>query len=311
MANKKRVNKKTSMIITAVIILALALFGLDGAVLNEVDNTLNTVASNVAEQNNSQKQQPKFVAEDDLKVYYIDVGQADSILIVNKDQTMLIDAGNNDDGEKVVNFIKDKGILTLNYVVGTHPHEDHIGGLDDVIKAFNIENIYLPNVQTTTKTFEDVITAIQEKGLKIKSPEGGYKFKVGDANCEVMLAMVDSSNLNNSSIVLRLELGNKSFLFMGDSEQANEELINWSQTSVLKVGHHGSDTSSIEKFLNQVKPEVAVIMVGKNNDYGHPKRETLDRLEKIGAKIYRTDQDGTITISTDGNRIYVTTEKGQ
>lgn len=307
MARKKKASKKISMIVIAIIILIMAVFGLDELFFEELNNVTNT--ANTVNEVTNEAEQKEFVAQDDLKVYFIDVGQADSILIVNKDQTMLIDAGNNEDGEQVVNFIKDKGITKLNYVIGTHPHEDHIGGLDNVINTFDIENVYLPNATTTTKTFEDVINAIQGKGLKIKSPEEGYKFKLGEANCEVMLARIDTSNLNNSSIVLRLEFGNKSFLFMGDTESANESLRQWPQTTVLKVGHHGSDTSSSESFLNQVKPEIAVIMVGEGNDYGHPKQEIINRLENIGAKIYRTDKNGTITMTTDGNKIEVNTEK--
>lgn len=307
---KRIFKKKISLVLGIIIVLLLTLFGLDEMFLTSDNLNTNNVETNIANSTEeNQTEQQEFVAEDDLKVYFIDVGQADSILIVNNDKTMLIDAGNNEDGEDVVNFIKDKGITTLNYVFGTHPHEDHIGGLDDVVNAFEIENVFLPNVQTTTKTFEDTVTAIQDKGLKIKSPEVGYTFQLGEATCEVMSAMVDDSNLNVSSIVIRLEFGNKSFLFMGDAETENESAISWPQTDVLKVGHHGSDTSSSESFLEQVNPEIAIIMVGEGNEYGHPKQEILDRLANIGATIYRTDENGTITITTDGNTLDVSTEK--
>ena len=162
----------------------------------------------------------------------------------------------------------------------------------------------MPKVQTNTKTFEDVLDAINEKGLKITSPEVGYKFNVGNALCEVMNCGTgtseEKSNLNLSSIVIRMTYGEQSFLFMGDAETKNEEARSWTQTNVLKVGHHGSNTSSSQSFLDQVKPQIAVISVGKGNKYGHPKQVILDRLNKMGIKIYRTDESGTIKITCDG-----------
>ncbi len=234
-----------------------------------------------------------------LKVYYFDVGQADSILIVNNNKTMLIDAGNNDDGELVVNNIKKLGISKLDYVIGTHPHEDHIGGLDNVIDAFDIGTIYMPKVQTNTKTFEDVLDSVSNKGLTITAPKIGDKFEVGNANCEVMSIGDDSSNLNSTSIVIRMEYNNKSYLFMGDAEKINEDSREWPQTDILKVGHHGSSTSSSQKFLNQIKPKIAVIQLGQGNKYGHPHDEVIKRLENIGATIYRTDLQKDILIEQE------------
>ena len=223
---------------------------------------------------------------------------------------MLIDAGNNDDGNLVVNFLKEKGITKINYLIGTHPHEDHIGGLDDVIKNFDIDNIYMPKIQTTTKTFEDVLTAISNKKLKITSPEKGTTFKIGDAQCETMTEpILDNENLNLSSIVVRLTFGNNSFLFMGDAETKNEETREWPQTQVLKVGHHGSNTSSGDSFIKQVKPEYGIIMAEKGNSYGLPKDKILRRLEYYQVKLYRTDENGTIEISADGNNLEINTER--
>lgn len=187
---------------------------------------------------------------------------------------------------------------------GTHPHEDHIGGLDDVINNIEIENIYMPKIETTTRTFEDVLDAISNKKLKVTSPTKGQTFKVGEANCEAMTdSILDKENLNLSSIIIRLEFGNNSFLFMGDAESKNEKTRQWPKTDVLKVGHHGSNTSTSENFLKQVSPQYAVIMAGKNNSYGLPKDKILERLKKKNVTIYRTDEKGTIEMTADRNKI--------
>ena len=294
--SKRRSKKNDKQIITIIsflIVLATAILG--GELFLKTDK------------NSEATQASSNVLSDKLEVDFIDVGQADSILVSNKNETMLIDAGNNENGNDVVKFIKEKGIAKINYLVGTHPHADHIGGLDDVINSdLEIENVYMPKIQTNTKTFEDVLDSLKNKNLKVTAPKKGDTFKIGEANCEVMTdSILDKENLNLSSIVIRLEFGENSFLFMGDAETENEKTINWPKTNVLKVGHHGSNTSSSQNFLNQVKPEYAIIMAGKDNSYGLPKQKILDRLNKIGAKIYRTDELGTIVVISDGKTIEV------
>ena len=295
MGKRKKQNNKIKIIesIIAIVILALiSIFGTENEILNQL-NRKEEVSSTSTSSN--------------LEAYFIDVGQADSILIKNNNEAMLIDAGNNEDGEDVVKFIKEKGINKLNYVVGTHPHEDHIGGLDDVINSdMEIENILMPKVQTNTKTFEDVLDAISNKGLKITEPKKGDTFQIGEASCEIMTdSIINEKNLNLSSITIRLQFGNNSMLLMGDSEVENEKTRTWSKTDVLKVGHHGSLTSSSEEFLNEVQPQYAIIMVGKNNSYKLPKQEILDRLNKRNIKIHRTDEEGTIELIMNGNEILI------
>ena len=215
---------------------------------------------NVSVNTNQEQAESSTIIESkgNLIVDYIDVGQADSILIRNEDKAMLIDAGNNKDGKNVVNFLKERGVKKLDYLVGTHPHADHVGGMDNVINSdIEIDKVLMPKIQTNTKTFEDVLDALKNKKLKVTAPKKGDIFNLGTAQLEVMTdSILDKDNLNLSSIVLRLTFGENTFLFTGDAEKENEEQINWPKTDVLKVGHHGSATSSTERFVNQVKPEI-------------------------------------------------------
>jgi len=237
-----------------------------------------------------------------LKVYFLDVGQADCILIQNDEKNMLIDAGNNNDGELLVDYFKELNIDKFDYVVGTHPHEDHIGGLDDVINNFEIGTVYLPDVFTTTKTFEDVLDAIDSKNLSFKVPVIDDTFYLGDAKFSVIYTGDDMDDLNNSSIVLKMIFGDVSFLFTGDAtDKVEDKILNKNiKADVLKVGHHGSKYSSTKNFLEKVSPKYAVISVGEDNIYNHPEDVILNRLDKLNIKVYRTDLMGSILVISDG-----------
>lgn len=243
-----------------------------------------------------------------LKVHFIDVGQADSILIQNGSNIMLIDAGNNSDDQAIVDYIKKLNITKFDYVIGTHPHEDHIGGLDTVINNFKVDKIMMPKVSHNTKTFEDVLLAIKNKDLKVTTPITGADFELGDAKFTILAPNSDSyDNLNDYSVVLKLIHGNNSFLFTGDAEKISEDEVlrkykDQLKSDVLKVGHHGSTTSSSPAFIKAVSPKHSIISVGKDNSYGHPDNIVLNRLKTYG-EIYRTDQDGTIIATSDGEKI--------
>lgn len=250
-----------------------------------------------------------------LKVHFIDVGQADSILIQSNEQAMLIDAGNNADSDIVVNYIKAQNIKRLDYVVGTHPHEDHIGGLDSVIESFDIGRIYMPKVMNTTKTFEDVLNAVKEKSLKVTTPKPDTSFELGDSLCTILGPNSSSyEGLNNYSIVIKLTHGENSFLFTGDAEEVSEkEMIGEGfnlEANILKIAHHGSSSSTTQSFLDKVNPEYAIISVGEDNKYRHPDKVVLDRLKGKKVIVYRTDENGTIVATSDSKKVTFNTNKG-
>lgn len=244
-----------------------------------------------------------------LEVHFIDVGQADAIFIKKGDQAMLVDAGNNGDGEMIVDYIKKQGIDSLKYVIATHPHADHIGGLDEVIDSFEIKKIIMPDVIATTQTFEDVIDSIDKKGLSITKPRVGEGYDLNGALVTVLAPNGQGYySMNDYSIVLRLEYGKNSFLLTGDAEETSEnEMLEKNRellsVDLLKLGHHGSITSTSRDFLDAVDPEYAVITVGRENRYGHPDDEVLARLASKDIQIYRTDLDGNIIAISDGNKI--------
>lgn len=261
---------------------------------------------------NQRVEEAPVTAEDRLEVTFINVGQADSILLENEGQYMLVDAGNNEDGPKLVTYLKGLGINQFNYVVGTHPHEDHIGGLDDIINNFNIKNFYMTDVITTTKTFEDVLDALENKNIALTIPNKNDTFKLGDATIKVLyVGSEDEKDLNNTSIVLKATYQNVSFLLTGDASTKVEGNLDRKdlESTVLKVAHHGSSTATNEEFLNLVNPKYAVISVGKDNQYNHPHTSVLNTLANHNITTYRTDEDGTIQMITDGVNIEINTMK--
>lgn len=246
-----------------------------------------------------------------LKIYFVDVGQADCILINDNNEYGLIDAGNNEDGEKIVKYFKDLGITKFKYVFGTHAHEDHIGGMDNIIENFQIEHFYMPDTITTTRTFEEVLDVLEEKNIAFETPEEDENLTFSDTVFKVLHVGKDKRDLNDTSIVLKLTYKNTSYLFMGDATSSVEKdiLDKDIKSDVLKVGHHGSQYSSTISFLKKVSPKYAIIEVGKNNSYNHPKEVTLKKLEDLGTKIYRTDEDGTIILTSDGENMSFETVK--
>jgi beta-lactamase superfamily II metal-dependent hydrolase len=251
---------------------------------------------------------------DEIQVVFIDVGQADAILIVEGEDAMLIDAGNNNDAALVLSYLESYSVNKLDYVIGTHPHEDHIGGLDVIIDSLDIEQVFMPKVINTTKTFEDVLDAVDRKDLRITTPKVGATYALGQATWEIVAPNSDSyDDLNDYSIVIKLSYGSQEFLFTGDAETLSEREILQAgadiSADVFKVGHHGSSSSTTQGFLEAVDPDYAIICVGEDNSYGHPDDEVLARLSAMGVKVYRTDINGTVVATSDGTSIMFTQEK--
>lgn len=265
-----------------------------------------------------QAAQPDAPPSGTLQVYFLDVGQGDSeLLCMPGGEHILIDAGTAATEEELAAELERLGAGTLDLVVGTHPHADHIGGMAQVVSALEVKEILLPQVAEdmtpTTKTYEDLLESIEQKGLSITPAQPGQVVWNKDGAVLEVLApnSQEYSNLNNYSVVLRLTYGEDSFLFTGDAEQESEEEMLAKgydlSAGVLKCGHHGSDTSTSPAFLKAVSPSAAVISCGEDNDYGHPNQETLDKLVQAGAEVYRTDTQGTILAQTQGEGVTFTT----
>ena len=237
---------------------------------------------------------------------FIDVGQGDSIFLRSPNgKTMLVDAGTPDSFESIQNVLSEEGVTKLDVVVMTHPHSDHMGSMKRVIDNYNIGTFYMPDAVNTTSSFDRMLSALEKKKVKTKVIWGSAKATInwdGDVEVRVLSPIKGADyqdNLNDMSVVIKVTYGETSLLLTGDAESYAEELMIASekellQADVLKIGHHGSSTSSSQAFLDAVQPKAVVISLGKNNDYGHPHRETMQRLKKLGTEIYRTDELGTV-----------------
>lgn len=250
-----------------------------------------------------------------LTLHMIDVGQGDALLIETDGKYALVDAGPGAHEKDLISYLDGLGVKDIEFAVFTHPHEDHIGGADNVLKKYNVNRVLLPDAETSTAAFEKMLKEIDRKNIDTDTPQPGDNFTLGEAVFTVLSPMGDSyEGLNEYSIVLRLDFGRISMLLTGDAETVNEKEILSSRYSsllkcdLLKVGHHGSVSSTSDAFLRKVSPDIAFISCGVDNDYGHPHDETIQKLADAGCKIYRTDYSGTVLAVSDGKTIRVQTE---
>jgi competence protein ComEC len=298
--------KLSRSLLSVAIIFALILNGCSTEIKSS--NKSNTYVS----ESSSKKMALSGNFEEKLFVDFLDVGQGDCILVKTPGgKTMLIDAGPTDASDIVVSDLHKINVQKIDVAVSTHPHEDHIGGMNSVIDDFTIGRFYMPNATTTTTTFRNMSTTLSYKKIDTITAKTGTPINLDPSvSLEVLSPREDYyEDLNDYSIVIKLTYKKTSFLLTGDAtELTEEEMIESGEnlkSDVLKVGHHGSSTSTSENFLNLVSPEIAVISVGKDNDYGHPSAKTLDRLRAKNIEVFRTDEDGDVVVESDGNTVDV------
>ena len=257
------------------------------------------------------KEKAEITEDNYLKIHFIDVGQADCTLIENNKEYVLIDGGNTLDGKKLVKYFKDLGIERFNYIIATHPHEDHIGGLNFIIYNFDIDHFLGTNIKTNYKSYDNMINALEKENIKYEVPKINDTFKVNDMIFKIIYIDDNQDDINSSSIVIEMNYKNTKYLFAADTTNDSEKkyLNNLDEIDVLKVSHHGSQYASSAQFLMKTKPKYAIISVGNNNEYGYPKQVVLDKLNELNTKIYRTDLLGTIILKSNGADIEITSKK--
>ncbi|MCM3759808.1 MBL fold metallo-hydrolase [Alkalihalobacillus oceani] len=257
---------------------------------------------------------PPPVAEGDLIVTFFDVGQGDATLFQTEEATILIDAGRHD-REEVVSLLEGRGVERIDLFIATHPHADHIGQADQVLDAFPVEEVWMSGDSHTTKTFERMVEALEASGADYYEPRAGEEFEVGPLLLEVLHPEELTGDLNNGSIAVKLHFGEVSFLMMGDAEaEAEEEIIARSahlQSTILRLGHHGSSTSTTPAFLEAVNPEAGIYSAGRDNEYGHPHSEVVELFKEKAIPLFGTDQHGQIIVETDGTSYEIILEHGE
>ncbi|MBE6770764.1 MAG: MBL fold metallo-hydrolase [Ruminococcaceae bacterium] len=301
MAKRKKLSKKLLYLIVVIVVAIVSAIGTNMDEIKNLDGDLQSVQG----------------TDSNFQVHYIDVGQGDCSLVVCDGKTLLIDAGENGHETTVINYLRSLGVEKLDYIIASHQHSDHIGGLPEVIDEFGMDKIIMPRLteaQTpTNSTYTAFLKAIQASDAKVISSKVGASYTLGSATFDILGPVSnDAEDINNMSVVVKLTYGEKTFLFTGDAEKEEEREILATgadlDCDVLKVGHHGSGTSSGTNFLDAVTPEICVIQVGTGNDYGHPHDNIVERLMKYSEEIYRTDICGSIVISSDGKNLDISYE---
>ena len=307
---KKKQKRLLYKLLSIVIFFAVVIFG--GYQVKTNPDMLDDIKNNIYNGNEVENTQSDNLinldTSENIKIHYIDVGQGDSILIQCGEHNMLIDAGTNSSEEDLISYLDNLNIQKFDYLVGTHTHEDHIGGMDKIVKKYDFDSILFPKTTSNTKTFENFVTEVKNKNKKLTAPDTTKTYILGDATFEILSPLKDEyEDQNNYSIVIKLKYKDTSFLFTGDAEKlVEEDILDTNKdisADVIKIGHHGSSTSTSEEFLKKVNPKYAVISLGKDNSYGHPHKETIELLENYNIKTYRTDELGTIICTSDGKNI--------
>ena len=287
----------------------------DSANSPTASSLLTTSSNNKIDADEPEEEQVQDQKEDSVQnrfiVYFIDVGQGDASLIICNDSSMLIDGGQSKQSDKIYSFLKKKGISHLDYIVATHPDDDHIGGLSGALNYATVGTAFSPVFSDDSKSFESFKKYLDKQGVEITVPDAGSTYPLGDSIVTILGPMETVDSDNNNSIVLKVTHGENSILFTGDAENIEENDIIYAgaelESTVLKIAHHGSASSTSDEWLNAVNPTAAIISCGMNNEYGHPTAEVLERLQERGIQTFRTDLQGDIAIyEQDGKLMYET-----
>lgn len=306
------------------ILLLLIIFSLTGCYSSVSDNPINDIVSEdkitqefqpTDDNEEISSSEPETPNSSSFEIHYIDVGQADAALVICDGNYMLIDGGNPEDSNLIYTYLKKQNIEKIHTIVCSHAHDDHVGGLPAAVHNFEFENVYAPERENDIDAYNSFKSKITSKGKTILHPKPGDSFELGSSRVEFYGPVYDTTDLNNTSLVLKVIYGETSFLFTGDAEREEEQDIlsqNFDlSATVLKVGHHGASTSTSYPFLREIMPEYAVISVGSKNSYGHPTEETLSRLRDADVTVYRTDLNGDIIAKSDGKNITFTMQKNE
>lgn len=296
---------------SCLLLLCLLLIGCTAqeAAKDTTQNTKNVEYGQINQSTKGTSSAKESSVDGTLEVHYIDVGQGDATLVKCGSHAMLIDGGNNHLGTTIQLYLKKQGVEFLDYIIGTHPDADHIGGLDVIAYKYDFDTIIMPDYEKDTKTYLELIDVIRQKNKKITYPVPGTEYALGEASFTILAPNSNDygNNANNYSVALMLEYGGTRFLFTGDAEEESEAEMQENgfplEADVYKAAHHGSSSASTEGFLEEVNPSYAVISCGEDNSYGHPHAEVLNRLHQRGIEVFRTDQQGSITAISDGENI--------
>lgn len=311
---KNRIKKRyLSLILTMMMAFALVACSSESSSTETKQSNSQDVKSNVTVENTSKKETQPSYTGGELKVHFLDVGQGLSVLIQSEGQTLIYDGGDRKTSSFVVSYLKEQHVESIDYLVSSHYDSDHMAGLIGCLKAFDVKNVISSDYVHDSQLYTSFVNAVKDKGLQMQHPSVGTTFQLGSASFEILApSSINPSDSNNNSVAIKVTNGNNSIVLTGDAESPSEAAMCSTgidlSCDVLVLGHHGSATATSWDFLQATIPEYAVVSCGTDNQYGHPDKDTMDKLQSMGIQVYRTDKQGTITVTSDGTNLTWSTE---